>query len=277
MKLLASFTVLTNACSNIELLEPFVELTTNVETGSIVDRLQNMPENVATALDLVFDYLIGSDTTQMLNDGFINTGDLEPEEAEEKPKNDLAKVFLNSILNPVEKANRYLQYDFYLSQIESKTQDERSADLPTYCDKGWRKINGDQCWRYFDERIPKRDAKILCFEKNAEIVKPANRAENIALSNFLWDAEVESCVWLGVNDARNEGTFLFDSTNQVVEHTEFSKHSRINNEDRNSVYYTPSATYSPKRERWFITDADRKCSTVCVKVINLENYCKIMF
>lgn len=269
MKLLASFTVATKACSNIELLEPFVELTTNVETGSIVDRLENMPQNVASALDLVFDYLIGSDTSQMLNDGFIATDDFEEvKEVEEKPKKDVAKVFLNSILNPSDNTNRYLQYNFALSKIDSEIDDETSADLPSYCDKGWRKINGNQCWRYFDERVTKGGAKTTCFEKNAELVKPAYRAQNIALSNFLWDLEVESCVWLGVNDAQTEGVFVFDNTDQVVEHTEFSKHSRVNNQDRNSVYYTPSATYSPKRERWFLTDSDRKCSTVCVKVVN---------
>lgn len=149
-----------------------------------------------------------------------------------------------------------------------KFSDTNTAEEgPVYCDKGWRKINGNQCWKHFNQREAKAGAKQLCFEKNAELVKPATRADNLILSGYVWDNEIDNCVWLGVNDLREEGVFKFDNSDVEVEHKQFSKHSRANNENRNHVIFQPSANYSPKRARWFMADADSKrCSVICVKV-----------
>ena len=98
-------------------------------------------------------------------------------------------------------------------------------------------------------------------------MKPATRADNLVLSGYIWDNEIDKCVWLGINDFRKEGVFKFDNSDIGVEHTQFSKHSRANNENRNHVIFQPSANYSPKRERWFMADGETKrCSVICVKV-----------
>ena len=245
-------------------------------------RIDNMPSQVSAALGLVLKYLLGeSDLSQMLMDLTLDNEILEEQEEEEK---DIAGTFLNAILNPLESTNRYLQYDFTRAKIGAgKGQQNNnikvlnvsidindSEDGPLYCDKGWRKLNflnGSQCWKHFDQREARAGAKQLCFEKNAELVKPATRADNLVLSGYVWDNEIDDCVWLGLNDLREEGVFKFDNSDVEVEYTQFSKHSRANTEHRNHVIFQPSANYSPKRERWFMANGEiKRCSVICVKV-----------
>ena len=272
MKLFLGFVGTALACSKHA--NDFVELTSTMDSTSIAAKLINMPEQVSLALDVVFRYLIGNPST-LLMDGFLNPGgfgDDEPEEPEENDK-DLAGIFLSTLLNPSGNTNRYLQYEFTRTKLDG-ANGESGDVVADYCDKGWRKLNGNQCWRHFDERMARTGAKQMCFQKNAELVKPATVADNLVLASYVWDNEIDSCLWLGISDAREEGVFMFDNSNVPVDHMPFSKHSRANNEYRNHVIYQPSANYSPKRDRWFIADGDvKRCGVICVKVSTFQANC----
>ena len=88
-----------------------------VDTTVMTYRIDNMPNQVSSALGLVLKYLLGeTDISQMLMDVTMDNEILEVQEEEEK---NIASTFLNAILNPLESTNRYLQYDFTRTKIKA--------------------------------------------------------------------------------------------------------------------------------------------------------------
>ena len=80
------------------------------------------------------------------------------------------------------------------------------------CGDGWCQIE-ETCYKLLDGIDQKDILKSLCREEGAVLVAPMSEAENENLWEFLnlVDFQGEE-VWLGLNDGKNEGTYVKDNT-----------------------------------------------------------------
>jgi len=244
------------------------------EQASILEKIRNMPDDVADAANIVIDYF--KRESAMLMDVFPEEEEIEYEEEEEaeeveEPKKFNAARTLQIMLNPIENTNRFLRYEFMKerNRISDGAEAIGIKINPSHltCDKGWKNIDG-LCWKYIKSDISnKMAAKANCLAKNGELVKPSTYRDNRNIASFMWEEEIETCVWLGINDDKNEGQFVFDNTNQSVNHTEFNPLARTNDITRNHVYFEPTEFYAINDRRWNLASNDdsKRCSAICIK------------
>ena len=137
------------------------------------------------------------------------------------------------------------------------------------CDRGlcgddWCQIE-ETCYKLLDDFDQKDTLKSLCHTEGAVLVAPMSEAENENLWEFLdlVDFQGEE-VWLGLNDGKNEGTYVKDNTKNPVVYIDWF------NWDENAENNTDpisSAKYNFERKTWFRTNAQDYAYAVCTKAV----------
>ena len=133
-----------------------------------------------------------------------------------------------------------------------------------FCRDGWCQIE-ETCYKLLDDIDQKDILKSVCREEGAVLVAPMSEKENENLWEFLdlVDFQGEE-VWLGLNDGKNEGTYVKDNTKNPTIYIDWF------NWDENAGNNTDpisSAKYNFETKTWFRTNAQDYAYAVCTKTV----------
>ena len=90
----------------------------------------------------------------------------------------------------------------------------------------WQPPNNN-CYKYIKENATYSEAKDNCSRLSAHIAEPRNKLENEAIFLIAFNCEKMKTysttglykinIWIGANDIKEEGTFVWESDGQVVD------------------------------------------------------------
>jgi hypothetical protein len=131
--------------------------------------------------------------------------------------------------------------------------------------EGWTEV-GTGCYKLVNQRLDKKSHKQNCLTMGASLVKINSEEDNDELLGFLDRNDFQfnggsDFVWLGVNDGKMEGTWVFDNSRPpiFVTWSNWDDASPINDDINNSARLKHSSG------SWFRGTALEQAAVVCAK------------
>ena len=115
-----------------------------------------------------------------------------------------------------------------------KNSETTNSDV---CPDDWQR-HGDKCYKVGDKKS-KRDSFNNCQSMDAILAVPENDEQNTFIRTLFKD---DDSAWLGLNDSKNEGTFLHDRTKAVLTYVPLDP-EWPNTETLNSVVLLQNGLY----------------------------------
>jgi len=169
----------------------------------------------------------------------------------------------NAVSDPLSNVNRFMtigQLDEFYNLVEQKLKNGERL-----CEDGWAEV-GTGCYKLVNQLMDKKSHKKNCLTMGASLVKINSEEDNDELLGFLdrndfRSSGVSDFVWLGVNDGKVEGTWVFDNSRPIiyVNWSNWDETSPINNDINNSARLQHSTG------SWFRGHALEEAAAVCAK------------